>query len=76
MAGKKRSSEYAAKCKLCLKPTEHFSGVCKECRANNCKRCGIKFTQKVTGVTMCDSCRKAVVHQAWDMDISATLWLN
>lgn len=69
MAGRKKPSDYAAKCTKCQSKTEHFSGLCKNCRSSQCRRCKRPYQAKVNGMEICHTCKKALGEKAWHDDL-------
>jgi hypothetical protein len=68
MPNGKKSSEYAPKCKMCEAKTEHFSGMCKDCRVAKCRRCQKSYQAKVKGSQLCHSCKLQLGDRVWHED--------
>lgn len=65
MARTKKPSDYAARCTKCQAKTEHYSGLCKSCRANKCKRCERPIRAKVNQQEICRDCRARQAKHNW-----------
>lgn len=52
----KGSDANRAPCLRCDKPTNHASGICRECRERKCKTCGRWFKPNKLTTLICPNC--------------------